>query len=133
VKSAVEKIKGFFPLSIGRIFSGLKLPHFSVSGGQAPFGIGGKGSMPHFSVSWYKKAMETPYLFTGPTLFGAGEAGDEMLYGRKALMNDISEAISGDNHGGATITNYFTVNGADSPEEFARQVARTMKLEMRTI
>ena len=133
VKSAVEKIKGFFPLSIGRVFSGLKLPHFSVSGGQAPFGIGGKGSMPHFSVSWYKKAMETPYLFTGPTLFGAGEAGDEMLYGRKALMNDISEAISGDNHGGATITNYFTVNGADSPEEFARQVARTMKLEMRTI
>ena len=94
IKSALDRIKGFFPLSVGRIFTGLKLPHFSVSGGSPPFGIGGKGSMPHFSVSWYKKAMENPYVFNSPTLFGAGEAGDEMLYGRKALMRDIREATS---------------------------------------
>ena len=39
-------------------------------------------------------------MFSNPTLFGAGEAGDEMLYGRKALMRDIAEATSG--NGGAT-------------------------------
>lgn len=129
VKSAVDKVKSFFPLRIGRIFSGLKLPHFSVSGGSAPFGIGGKGSMPHFHVSWYAKAMENPYLFSDPTIFGAGERGDEILYGRQALLDDIREATGGR---GVAITNYFTVNGAEDPEEFVRIVARKLKQEMRT-
>jgi len=56
IKKAVDKIKGFFPLKFGKIFSGLKLPHFSVSGGSFPFGVAGKGSLPSWSVSWYKKA-----------------------------------------------------------------------------
>lgn len=133
VKGAVEKIKGFFPLSIGNIFSNLRLPHFSVSGGSAPFGIGGKGSLPHFSVSWYKKAMENPYLFTDTTLFGAGEAGDEMMYGKKALMNDITEAV--DKSGGKqqNVVYNITVENADSPEEFAQRLVRSLKLEMRTV
>lgn len=109
VKSAVNKLKSFFPLHIGKIFSGLKVPHFNIKGGKAPFGIGGKGSKPSISVSWYKKAMENPYLFSDATLFGAGEAGDEMLYGRKALMRDIAQAVSG---GGAPIT--VNVYGSDN-------------------
>ena len=133
VKGAVEKIKGLFPLSIGNIFSNLRLPHFSVSGGSPPFGIGGKGSLPHFSVSWYKKAMENPYLFTDATLFGAGEAGDEMMYGKKALMNDITEAV--DKSGGKqqNVVYNITVENADSPEEFAQRLVRSLKLEMRTV
>ena len=94
VKSIVGKIKGFFPLKVGKIFSGIKLPHFSVKG-SAPFGIGGKGTKPSISVNWYKKAMQNPYLFSNATLFGAGEAGDEMLYGRNSLMNDIATATGG--------------------------------------
>ena len=132
VKAVLDKIKGFFPLHIGNIFSGLRLPHFSVSGGQAPFGIGGKGSLPHFSVSWYKKAMGEPYMFSGPTLFGAGEAGDEVLYGRKALMKDIAAATGG-NGNGPQITNNITINGASDPMETADVIVRQMKLELRTI
>ena len=94
VKGIISKIKGLFPLHIGKIFSGIKLPHFSVSG-SAPFGIGGKGVKPSISVSWYKKAMQQPYLFSNATLFGAGESGDEMLYGRNALLNDIASATGG--------------------------------------
>lgn len=94
VQTAINKIKGFFPLKIGKLFSGMKLPHFSVKG-KAPFGIGGKGEKPGISVSWYKKAMSNPYLFSNATLFGAGEAGDEMLYGRAALMKDIAAASGG--------------------------------------
>lgn len=98
VKGAIDKIKKFFPLKIGKIFSGMKLPHFKISGGSAPFGIGGKGTKPSISVSWYKKAEETPYLFSNATLFGAGEGTkDEMLYGRSALMEDIREAVNGSN------------------------------------
>ena len=95
VKKAINKIKGFFPLSVGKIFSNLKLPHFNISGGKAPYGIGGLGTKPKISVSWYKKAMENPYLFSNATLFGAGEAGDEVLYGRNSLMNDIANATGG--------------------------------------
>lgn len=130
VRSIMNKIKGIFPLHIGRIFSGLSLPHISVSGGKAPFGIDGKGSLPSFSVSWYKKAMEQPYMFKRPTLIGAGEAGDEMLYGRRALIEDIKGAVSS---GVQNITNnyYITVDGAKDPEEFAEEFLKTVKREMR--
>lgn len=47
--------------------------------------------------------MDSPYMFTQPTLFdinplagtakGAGEAGDEIMYGRSNLMNDIKKAV----------------------------------------
>ena len=95
VKAVFDKIKSIFPLSIGKIFSNFKLPHLKVTGGKAPFGIGGKGSLPKFSVQWYKKAMQNPYVFSDATLFGAGEAGDEILYGRNALMKDIASATGG--------------------------------------
>lgn len=129
VRGILDKIKGFFPLSIGRIFSNLKLPHISVSGGSAPFGIGGKGSLPSFSVSWYKKAEENPYLLTHATLFGGGEGKDELVYGRAALMRDIAEATS---RGGQTNNFYLTIDGAENPEEYADRFIREVKLKLRT-
>lgn len=95
ISGILEKIKGFFPLNIGKIFSNLQLPHIHVDGGSPPFGIGGKGSLPSFSVEWWAKAMDTPYVFEKPTLFGAGEAGTEIMYGRDALMRDIRQAVGG--------------------------------------
>ena len=103
VSRILSAIKNMFPLSVGKIFSNLKLPHIKVSGGSPPFGIGGKGSLPKFSVSWYKKAMDNPYMFTSPTMFDynpvsgakvAGEAGDEMMYGHDNLMRDIETAVA---------------------------------------
>lgn len=134
VSGIMKKIKGIFPLRIGKIFSGLSLPHISVSGGKAPFGIGGKGSLPHFSVAWHRKAEDQPYMFTGATLFGAGEGTqDEMLYGKNSLMRDISTAVEGSSAGGrqVIITNYITVDGAENPEQFADRFARKLKLDMR--
>lgn len=128
IDGIIEKIKGFFPIDIGNIFGNLRLPHFSVSGGEFPWGIGGKGSMPSWSVDWYARAMDTPYMFDKPTIFGAGEAGQEIMYGRKALMEDIRDA-SGD---GRNVTINVTVNGADSPEQWATRLVRQMELEVRT-
>lgn len=79
----------------------IKLPHFSVSGGEAPWGFGGQGSLPTVSIQWYKKAMNTPYLLDSATIFGAangqylggGEAGTEMIYSHDKLMDDIGSAI----------------------------------------
>lgn len=106
----------------------LKLPHLSVSGGKAPFGIGGKGSLPSFHISWYKKAMESPYVFSDATLFGAGEAGDEMLYGRNRLMSDIKEATRGAKN---DVTINVTVNGADNPEEWGRRMASELRRQVK--
>ena len=128
IKGILENIKGFFPLSIGRIFSNIALPHFSVNGGQWPYGIGGRGYMPSFGVDWYAKAMEQPYLFNRASLIGVGEAGDEMVYGRSALLRDIRQATQG---GGQTNV-YVTVNGAENPEDWAVRFAKELKMQART-
>ena len=122
IKQIWNKLKGLFPLSIGKIFSNLKIPHINIKGGKAPYGIGGFGTKPSISVSWNKKAMGNPYLFSNPTLFGAGEAGDEVLYGRKALMRDIAQATGGS---GQIVMNVY---GSDnmSVTELANAVERKL-------
>lgn len=92
IKGIVEKIGGFFPLKLGKIFDGIKLPHFKIDGGKIPWGVGGAGRKPSIDVEWYKKAEDQPYMFSGATLFGAGERNDEILYGRRQLMQDIAAA-----------------------------------------
>ena len=137
VKSIFTKAVSLVKSFPGRFKSALKfswslphlnLPHLSVSGGKAPFGIGGKGSLPSFHISWYKKAMESPYVFSDATLFGAGEAGDEMLYGRSRLMSDIKEATQGTKN---DITINVTVNGADNPEEWGRRMASELRRQVK--
>lgn len=97
IKSAVseelEGVKGLlnFSWSFPEI-SLPKLPKISVSWESA---LGGAITYP--KLSWAAKAMQNPYLFSGATIFGAGETGDEVLYGRNALMNDISNAVGARN------------------------------------
>lgn len=103
VSGAINKIKGFFNFSWS--LPKLKMPHPTISGS---FSLN-PPSVPHFSIEWYKKAMDEPYMFTDPTLFdynpvtgsarGAGEAGDEMMYGRSSLMGDIGEVVANQNNG----------------------------------
>lgn len=128
--SLVKSLPGRFKSALKFSWSlpHLNLPHLSVSGGKAPFGIGGKGSLPSFHISWYKKAMESPYVFSDATLFGAGEAGDEMLYGRSRLMNDIKEATQGTKN---DVTINVTVNGADNPEEWGRRMASELRRQVK--
>ena len=146
VKTAAEtvarKVKG--------VFSGLhiklphiNLPHISVSGGVAPFGIGGKGSLPHFSIQWYAKAMNQPMILNRPTIFGmdnngnwlgGGERGDEVVYGKNALLSDIKTAVGGS----AGFVQNLTINAPTelSPSEIARQTRnanRQMVLRLRTV
>lgn len=98
VSGAVDRIKGLFPLSIGKIFSNLQLPHISVSGGSPPFGIGGKGSLPSFSVNWYARGG----FANGAQLIGVGEQGTELIWPEYSpyfdkYANAIAERINGGN------------------------------------
>lgn len=97
VSGAISRIKSIMNFSWS--LPHLKLPHISISGS---FSLT-PPSVPYFGISWYKKAMDSPFMFTQPTLFdvnpvtgtakGAGEAGDEIMYGHSNLMNDIQDAV----------------------------------------
>ena len=104
VKGCIDKIKNAFNFSWS--LPHLNLPHISVKGGKAPFGIGGKGSLPSFSIQWYKKAMDEPYILDKPTIFGqanngqllgGGESGQEVISGKQKLYDMIQEATNGGN------------------------------------
>ena len=95
VKGVIDDIKGFFEnlkLKIPKIELP-SLPKFKIEG---EFSLN-PPSVPHISVDWNAKAMQNPYLFTKPTLFGAGEAGPEVMYGKNALMRDIASASAANN------------------------------------
>lgn len=109
VKGVLDRIKGFFPLNIGNVFSGLKLPHFSVSPGSFPWGVGGKGSMPSFSVDWYAHGG----ILDNMQLIGAGERGTEFIWpAYDPYMSRYAKAIASNMPTqGNGITVNFTYNG----------------------
>lgn len=89
VTEIIRGIKGAFPLKLGKIFSGLTLPHFKVSGGKAPWGIGGKGTAPKIDVQWYK----TGGIFDDPSVIGVGEAGTEAVVPLAQLWNRLDALV----------------------------------------
>lgn len=96
VKKVIDKIKGFFPLSLGKIFSNIKIPKITVSGGKAPFGIAGKGKLPSFAVKWNADGA----IFNRPTIFstpyglqGVGEAGAEAIAPIDKLQSYVADAV----------------------------------------
>lgn len=123
VKNAVDKIKSFFPFHVGKIFDAIKLPHISVSGGKAPFGIGGKGSLPKFSVTWAAQGG----IVDGATLIGAGEAGAEAIvpldpfWKRMDTLADKMRANDGN------ITVNLNYNASDDANVMLRDLARGIK------
>lgn len=97
VKNVWEKIKEFIG-KIKDIFSGLKLelpkialPHFSVYGGKFPWGIGGSGEAPRFSVDWYDKGG----IFREPSIIGVGEKRPEFVGALEDLRDIVREEAGG--------------------------------------
>ena len=103
VKNAIERIKSFFHFSWS--LPHLKLPHFNISG---KFSLD-PPSVPHFSIDWYKKAMDDGMIMNQPTIFGynaksgqllgGGEAGSETVVGTQSLMRMIQEAVDNSGNG----------------------------------
>lgn len=108
VAGIVEKIKGAFNFKWS--LPKLKIPKISVTGGKAPYGIGGMGSLPKFSIKWNAKGA----VFTKPTVLqGFGEAGTEYalplnersLAPLATMLNKLT--VSGDNGLGDMLASRF--------------------------
>lgn len=95
VSNAIEKIKSKFKFKWS--LPKLKLPHITITGSwslKPPF------SFPHFSVDWYRKAMDDAFVLDGATIFGSaggkllggGEAGREIVIGEEKALDLISKA-----------------------------------------
>lgn len=104
VSGVIEKLKSAFDFEWS--LPDLKLPHISVSGGKAPYGIGGKGSLPSFNIEWYKKAYDNAMILSSPTIFGYSNGkflgggdgnGNEVVAGESYLMGLISNAVESKN------------------------------------
>ena len=92
VQGIINRIKGFFPISIGRIMSNIKLPHFSISG---EFSLN-PPKVPSFDIDWYAKGI----VFNAPTLIptmngvkGVGEAGPEAVSPISVLQTYVGSAV----------------------------------------
>lgn len=112
ISNIIQRIKDLF--NFNWELPHIKLPHFSVKGGQWPYGLGGSGYLPSISIDWYAKAMRNGMILNSPTIFGmqngsllgGGEAGSEVVVGTNSLMNMIRQAS-----GGVTVN--MTVNARD--------------------
>lgn len=89
IKGIIDRIKGWFPINIGRIFSNIQLPHFRLSGSFSLKNM----TVPKISIDWYK----TGGIFDSPSVIGVGEAGAEAVVPLNKLwekLDKIAEANS---------------------------------------
>lgn len=117
LRNIVQKIKGLFPLSIGKIFSNLKIPHINVKGGRAPFGIGGLGEKPSISVDWYDKGG----IFRSPSIIGVGEKRPEFV----GALDDLRDIVREETGGGGITINVYGAEG-QSASAIAAEVERRL-------
>ena len=127
VSKAIDAIKGLFNFSWS--LPGLKLPHISVSGGKAPYGIGGKGSLPSFDIEWYKKAYDNAMILSNPTIFGYSDGkflgggdgnGNEIVAGESYLMGLIRNAVESKNDRIVALLSALLEATVDGNTEMAR-------------
>lgn len=116
IKSIINRIKGFFPIKIGKVMSGLKLPHFKLSG---KFDLKTM-SVPKLSIDWYK----TGGIFDSPSIVGIGEAGPEAVVPLDKLWDKLDKL-----QGETNIAINVYGDNAD-PKQIANEVRRMLIKEV---
>ena len=112
VKAIIQKIKGFFPIIVGKIFGDIKLPHFKVTGKLSI----NPPSVPHIDIDWYK----TGGIFDSPSVIGVGEAGAEAVVPLDKFWDKLDNL-----HGETNIT--ININGSNKdPKAIAEEVKRVL-------
>lgn len=105
IRTAINKIKSIIngaKLQLPKF----KLPHFVISGGKLPWGIGGQGKKPTISVKWYA----TGGIFDAPTIAGIGEKGPEAVVPLDILWNKLDKIAESSNVAPIVVQVYGTPN-----------------------
>ena len=92
IDGIIGTIKGWFPLSIGRIIDNIELPHFSISG---EFSLN-PPSIPHINVDWWASGAVFNKATLIPTMngmHGVGEAGPEAVSPITVLQDYVGSAV----------------------------------------
>ena len=116
IQNAINKIKSIVngaKLSLPHF----KLPHFNITSGKLPWGIGGKGTPPKISVSWYAEGG----IFDSASLIGVGEKGPEAVVPLDKFWDKLDNMSTGE-------TNIvININGSNkNPIEIAEEVKRVL-------
>lgn len=114
LRGIVNKIKGLFPINIGKILSNIKLPHINI-GSKSAFGV----TVPTFNVDWYAKGG----IFDGPSVIGVGESGPEAVVPLNKLWSKL-DAIA--DTGGDQITINVYANEGMDVKQLAAEVERRL-------
>ena len=129
VDNAVQKIKGLFPIDIGKILDNIRLPKINVDGGEAPYGLMGKGYPPSFDISWNANGG----IFDGASIIGVGEAGPEAVVPLSSdRMRPFARAIA-EEIGGTGGTYTIVVPVEIDGREVARSTATFTRAELRRL
>lgn len=113
VKAIIDKVKDFFPIKVGKLLEGIKLPHFKLSG---EFSLKNK-TVPKLSVDWYAQGG----IFNSPTIAGIGEIpGGEAVVPLNKFWDKLDKMQGGQNI-------VININGANAdPREIAEEVKRSL-------
>lgn len=103
-----------------------KLPHFKITKGKLPWGIGGKGVAPTISVDWYAKGG----IFNNPSLIGIGEAGSEAVVPLDILWNKL-DAIAAANGTAPIVVNVYGSDNMSVNELAAAVEQRLIQMQKR--
>lgn len=121
--AVVERIKSFFPISVGNILGNIKLPHFKISGS---FSLN-PPSTPKLSIDWYAKGgiIDSATVLGG---VGLGEAGPEAILPLTPFW-DRMDKIADSVQNGAGNTFNFYISG-DDPKTIAQEVKKIIITEV---
>ena len=116
VKKIIDKIKGWFPIKLGNLFKGIKLPHFNIEWSSFGFGDYTIDFPSGVDIDWYKKGG----IFNSPSLIGVGEAGSEAV----VPLDKFWDRLDNMNTGEITINVYPSAGMNET--ELARKVEQAL-------
>lgn len=117
IQGIVDKIKGLFPLSIGKLMSNIKLPKLTLEWASKKFGPLGTIKYPTgFDIGWHAKGG----IFDSPSVIGVGEAGPEAV----VPLDKFWKTLEGMNSGDVTIV--INPPAGTSVNDIAKEVERRL-------
>lgn len=118
IKSIIDKIKGWFPIKLGNLFKGIKLPHFDIDWGTIT-AFGRSIDYPRgFDIDWYDKGG----IFDSPSVIGVGEKRPEFV----GALDDLRQIVREESGTGEITINVYAAPGMD-----VNQIA--LKVEQRLV